>query len=75
MHKYNPLHGVPELSYYLVETTQFGDFEVEEKERILFYSGDRQELVDLCIKNNWACPENKNFDSWYTHHVLYKGLG
>ena len=69
MKKYNRLDGVPPGSYYLIEVTQFEDFEVSRKERILFVSTDKQELIDLCIKNNWPCPDANNADSWHTHFI------
>jgi len=70
MKKYNRVEGVPKGSYYLLEITVFGDFECPQEERILFTSDNRQELVDLCFKNNWACPDCKNDASgWYTHFI------
>lgn len=70
MKKYNPLKGIPRFSYYI---TQFMDFETPEETRILFSSRSKQELVDLCIKNDWACYEAKNPQSgWYTHYIKYR---
>jgi hypothetical protein len=72
MKEYDPLNGIPRYSYYLVETTQFADFEVSQQERILFTSRNKQELVDLCMNNNWACPDcNNDVSGWYTHHIEY----
>jgi hypothetical protein len=72
MEKYNPINGVPRSSYFLREITQFADFEVSQEERILFTSKNKQELIDLCQKNNWPCPDCGNADSWHTHFIEYR---
>ena len=71
MTPYNPLKGVPLLSYYLIEIKQFADFETPQIEEILFTSRDKQELIDLCHKNKWAID---SLDSWNTHYIKYKLL-
>jgi hypothetical protein len=73
---YNPENGVPLFSYYLTEITQFGDFELEQQERILFTSRSKQELVKLCESNNWDCPDCKNSSNhgWHTHHIKYRSV-
>ena len=70
MKPYNPIFGVPLLSYYLTEITQFADFEQPHQEKIIYTSMNKDELVELCKKNNWACPDVGNSVSgWYTHHI------
>ena len=76
MKEYNPISGVPEFCYFLKEITQFADFETPEQEKILFTSKCKQELIDLCQRNNWPCPDCGNDASgWYTHYIEYRGLG
>lgn len=71
---YDKTRGVPRGQYYIEETTQFGDFEVEHKTQITFYSRNKEELIELCKKNNWACPDAENDASgWYTHYIKSRG--
>lgn len=74
MKEYNELTGVPRFCYYLEETVQFLDFETPEIKKILYVSRTKQPLIDLCLRNNWACYECKNADSWYTHEIKWRSL-
>ena len=61
--------GVPRGQYYIEETTQFADFEVQEETKITFYSRNKEELIKLCLDKNWACSDAKNAKDWFTHHI------
>lgn len=75
MKEYDAVSGVPMFSYYLEETIQFGDFEVEEKVKIT-HIGTKEELIELCQKNNWHCNKAGTAWSggWATHHIKYRSL-
>ena len=75
MKEYNPLSGVPTGGYYLEEIICFGDFEVREERRILYTSSSKEELVDLCKKNNWACADaDISHSGWHTHFIKQRGI-
>lgn len=70
MTKYNSVDGVPKSHFYLVEIVTFGDFEVEQVEKIIYTSQFKNELVDYCRTNNLACRETNTGNSWNTHYIL-----
>ncbi len=48
MKKYNPVEGVPVGHYFLSQILAFADFEVDQQEKILFTSENKQDLIDYC---------------------------
>ena len=74
IYNYQATEGIPNGHYFIEEITQFGDFELEELKRITWYSDNKDELIELCKANNWPCPDAKNADAWFTHHIKYKNV-
>ena len=74
--EYNPIWGVPRNRYYLGKITCFGDFECPQEEKILYYSKNKQELLDLCLKNNWSISELDNSINgcgWHEYYIEKRG--
>lgn len=72
IYQYIPVEGVPRGHYLIEETKQFADFEIPEIKEITWHSPNKEELIELCKANNWWCPDAKNADSWFTHHILFR---
>jgi hypothetical protein len=72
--EYKATNGVPRGSFYIEETLQFCDFETPEIKQITYHSTDKNELIELCKANNWACSDAKNADSWFTHEIKRRGI-
>ena len=41
--------------WYLIRIDQFGDFEVEQQEKVVSRSFFKSKLISMCKRNGWTC--------------------